>query len=273
LRQQSGYAVQEIPVDSGGRIDKSALDTLLGDDVLLVSIMAVNNEIGTIEDVVALSQSIHTAGALFHCDAAQAPLAIDLTALAKSVDLLSLSGHKIYGPKGIGALYIRRDLQGSVEPLIYGGGQQRSLRSGTLPVPLCVGMGRACELLTDDQMPETREKLRERRDRFVAKIFSLPWEISLNGPPLANRHPANLNLQFSGFPAGDILSVMQPRLAASTGAACTSGIPEPSHVLRAIGLTGENAESSIRFSLGLGTTDEDLDEAVEILRDALARLS
>jgi cysteine desulfurase len=134
-------------------------------------------------------------------------------------------------------------------------------------------MGRACELLTDDQMPETREKLRERRDRFVAKIFSLPWEISLNGPPLANRHPANLNLQFSGFPAGDILSVMQPRLAASTGAACTSGIPEPSHVLRAIGLTGENAESSIRFSLGLGTTDEDLDEAVEILRDALARLS
>jgi cysteine desulfurase len=273
LRQQSGFAVQEIPVDSGGRIDKSALDILLGDDVLLVSIMAVNNEIGTIENVVALSQSIHTAGALFHCDAAQAPLAIDLTALAKSVDLLSLSGHKIYGPKGIGALYIRRDLQGSVEPLIYGGGQQRGLRSGTLPVPQCVGMGRACELLTDDQMPETREKLRERRDRFLAMIFSLPWEISLNGPPLAIRHPANLNLQFSGFTAGDILSVMQPRLAASTGAACTSGIPEPSHVLRAIGLTGENAESSIRFSLGLGTTDEDLDDAVEILRDALARLS
>ena len=273
LHQNSGYAVQQIPVDSEGRINKSTFETLLGDDVLLVSIMAVNNEIGTIEDIMGLSQSIRAAGALFHCDAAQAPLAVDLTAIAKFVDLLSLSGHKMYAPKGVGALYIRRDLQSSVEPLIYGGGQQRNLRSGTLPVPLCVGMGRACELFLADDMREAREQLRQRRDRFLAKIVTLPWRVTLNGPPLANRHPANLNLRFSDFSADDLLSAMQPRLAASTGAACSSGIPEPSHVLRAIGLSGEDADSSIRFSLGLATTDADLDEAVEILQNALGRLS
>jgi cysteine desulfurase len=273
LHQHSHYAVQEIPVDPQGRINDSTLKTLLDDDVLLVSIMAVNNEIGTIEDIVGLSKSIHAAGALFHCDAAQAPMAIDLTTIAESVDLLSLSGHKMYAPKGIGALYIRRDLQVSVEPLIYGGGQQRNLRSGTLPVPLCVGMGRACELFLADEMLEAREQLRQRRDRFLAKILSLPWHITLNGPPLEDRHPANLNLRFRGFSAADLLSAMQPRLAVSTGAACTSGIPEPSHVLRAIGLPSEDADSSIRFSLGLATSDADLDEAVEILHDTLARLS
>jgi cysteine desulfurase len=273
LHQHCGYTVQEIPVDSEGRVNKSTLESLLSDDVLLVSIMAVNNEIGTIEDIMDLSRSIRAAGAFFHCDAAQAPLAFDLTSFANFVDLLSLSGHKMYAPKGIGVLYIRRDLQSSVEPLIYGGGQQCNLRSGTLPVPLCVGLGRACELFLADEMDEDREKLRQRRDRFFAKILSLPWPIILNGPPLANRHPANLNLRFNGFSAGDLLNAVQPRLAASTGAACTSGIPEPSHVLRAIGLSGDDADSSIRFSLGLATTDADLDEAVEILHNALGRLS
>jgi cysteine desulfurase len=185
----------------------------------------------------------------------------------------SLSGHKMYGPKGIGAVFVTRGLQDQLEPLIYGGGQQNGLRSGTVPVPLCVGMGAAANSLIGEGAEAKRNELCLRRDIFVNRLKKLSWPISLNGAQSDARHPGNANLCFSSFSAHDILATLQPRVAASTGSACTSGIPEPSHVLRAIGLNHDEAEASVRFSLGFGTTDDDIEEAVDLIEEALERLS
>ena len=198
---------------------------------------------------------------------------MDLQEIAEHVDMLSLSAHKMYGPKGIGALYIRRELQDRLEPLIYGGGQQNGLRSGTVPTALCVGMGAAAELQSGNEARPNRTFLSKRRDRFLEKLSDLPWTIRMNGPTGESRHPGNANICFEGFFAQDILQVLQPQLAASTGSACTSGIPEPSHVLKAIGLSPEDAEASIRFSLGFDTTDADIDDAVNLINNALNKLS
>ena len=273
LSGQLGFQVDQLPVDNQGRISLSELEEALDEDVLAVSIMAVNNEIGTIQDIKQISEAIRKAGAIFHCDAAQAPVSMDLRGFAEDVDILSLSAHKMYGPKGIGTLYIRRELQDHIEPLIYGGGQQKALRSGTVPTPLCVGMGAAAELLNDKETEQKRTLLRKRRDYFVEQLTGLPWPTLLNGCTGESRHPGNVNICFSGFSADDILLSLQPHLAASTGSACTSGIAEPSHVLKAIGLTYEDAEASIRFSLGFGTSDQDIDEAVNLIDKALGRFS
>lgn len=273
LEEQFGFQVEILPVTTDGMVSLPDLENTLGDDLLAVSIMAVNNEIGTIQNIKKLSKIIRSSGAFFHCDAAQAPLAMKMHNIAQDVDLLSLSGHKMYAPKGIGALYICRDLQDSIEPLIYGGGHQLGLRSGTLPTPLCVGMGAAAEFLNSGQAESMRTQLRLKRDDFVERLANLSWAITLNGPPPEHRHPGNANVSFSGFNAHDILNVLQPYLAASTGSACTSGIPEPSHVLKAIGLTTDEAESSIRFSLGFDTTSSDIGEAVDLIEIALQRLS
>jgi len=272
LQKHLGYCIEYLPVDSAGFVDLDSLKSVLADDVLAVSIMAVNNEIGTIQDIPKLSEIIKSCGALFHCDAAQAPCAIDLRHFSQFVDLLSISGHKMYGPKGIGALFIRRDLHGLIEPLVYGGGQQHNLRSGTMPVQLCVGMGAAAMIFDSKEAIEERTMLRRRTEEFVHKLISLQWPISLIGPSSEQRHPGNTNLRFAGFDAHDILGALQPHLAASTGSACTSGIPEPSHVLRAIGLSNDEAESSIRFSIGRGTTDADLEEAIALIDRSLSRL-
>jgi len=273
LEDQLGYKVDHLPVDKEGRISISALEEALDDDVLAVSIMAVNNEIGTIQDITRISEVVRKSGAIYHCDAAQAPTAMDMRDFAQNTDLMSLSAHKMYGPKGIGALYIRRDLQEHIEPLIYGGGQQNGLRSGTIPTPLCVGMGAAAEILNTEEAKKKQVLLGKRRDRFVEKLNSLPWPTTLNGPTVGNRHPGNANICFSGFSAHEILNVLQPHLAASTGSACTSGIPEPSHVLKAIGLTNDDADASIRFSLSFETNDIDIDNAINLIGDALEKLS
>ena len=273
ITDQLGFPVDYIPVDNQGRIQLVTLEDTLNDDVLAVSVMAVNNEIGTVQDVSKISELVRKVGAIFHCDAAQAPISMDLRGFAEHVDLLSLSAHKMYGPKGIGALHIRRELQDRLEPLIYGGGQQGGLRSGTVPTALCVGMGAAAEILSGNEARQKRVLLRQRRDRFVEKLAGLPWSIRLNGPTGQSRHPGNANICFEGFFAQDILQVLQPHLAASTGSACTSGIPEPSHVLKAIGLSPEDAEASIRFSLGFDTTDADIDDAVNLIDNALGKLS
>lgn len=272
LRERFGYRVELLPVDTEGRVSVRCLEDTLDETVLAVSIMAVNNEIGTIQDIRTLARITHAAGAILHSDAAQAPVAIPLDTLAQDIDLLSLSGHKMGGPPGIGVLYVRRDLQERIEPLIHGGGQQSGLRSGTLPLPLCVGMGAAAEWLLTDRAREARTELRARRDQFVERLRELPWDMTINGPPSEKRHPGNANVCFHGFSAHDILSVLQPGLAASTGSACTSGIPVPSHVLKAIGLSGDDAESSIRFSLGFTTRDEDIDLAIDLIAGALERL-
>ena len=273
LHRQLGYQVDSVPVDAEGFVDVAALKRMLSDDVLVVSVMAVNNEIGTVQDIAALSEVITRSGALLHCDAAQAPCAIDIRNTSRLVDLLSLSGHKMYGPQGTGALFVRRDLQENIEPLIYGGSQQRGLRSGTMPVALCVGMGAAAALQHTSEARKEREALQQRTESFIHKLMDLPWPISLNGPEGAQRHPGNANIRFQDFDAHDILSTLQPHLAASTGSACTSGISEPSHVLRAIGLSNDEARSSIRFSIGRSTTDSDLGEAVKLIYESLSRLT
>ena len=273
MQERLGYQVELLPVDSDGFVDQTVLKRSLSDDVLAVSVMAVNNEIGTIEDIAGLSEIIRKSGALFHCDAAQAPSAIDLTEFCGLVDVLSLSGHKMYGPQGIGALYVSRSVRDRMEPLFYGGGQQGELRSGTLPVALCVGMGTAASLCGAETAAEDRAKLRRRTQDFVCALQNLNWVVDLNGANGASRHPGNANIRFNGFDARDILGSIQPRIAASTGSACTSGIPEPSHVLKAIGLSSVEADSSIRFSLGFKTTESDVLEAVEVIEESLKQLS
>lgn len=273
LEEQYEFIIEQIPVDRRGCIELSALIDMLDEDVLVVSIMAVNNEVGTIQDIVKISHHVRRHGIVFHCDAAQAPLAIPMSSLAMHTDILSLSGHKMYGPKGVGIIFISRELQGRIEPLIYGGGQQNGLRSGTLPVPLCVGMGAAAKFLTGEYANKKRDNLRRCRDAFVRRLGELRWPISLVGPKGEARHPGNACICFHGFSAHEILGALQPRLAASTGSACTSGIPEPSHVLRATGLDRDDAEASVRFSLGFSTTDEDIEQAVGLIGEVLERLS
>lgn len=274
LEGQYGYTVDSIPVDRNGHVISAELERLLDEDILLVSIMAVNNEIGSIQDTEALSDTIRKNGAIFHCDATQAPMAMTMESLAAQADMVSLSGHKMYGPKGIGVLYIHRDLQDEIEPLIYGGGQQNGLRSGTLPTPLCVGMGAAAEYITSLEASGKQDDLRARRDKFLDMLLALPWLTELYGAEYDRRHPGNISIGFSGFDAQAILGALQPHLAASTGSACTSsGIPEPSHVLRAIGLTTEEAKSVIRFGLGFETTEKNLEEAIRQISTALNRLA
>lgn len=273
LQEQYGYTIEQIPVGPTGIIEASALEEMLGEDVLAVSIMAVNNEIGTIQNIGKISEYVRRYGAVLHCDAAQAPLAVSMTAFASHTDILSLSAHKIYGPKGIGMIFIARGLEDHIEPLIYGGGQQGGLRSGTVPVALCVGLGAAAEMLSGQDADGQRSKLRHRRDTFVRGLKELPWPISVNGPESEMRHSGNANIRFAGFCAHDILNMLQPHLSASSGSACTSGIPAASHVLKAIGLSGDEAESSVRFSLGFGTSDNDIEVAVGLIDDVLAKLS
>lgn len=272
LEEQLGIRVEHVPVDGDGFVKVSTLEKMLDDDVLAVSIMAVNNEIGTIQNVEDLSEIIRSHGAVFHSDAAQAPVAMDVSSFADHADMISLSAHKMYGPKGIGAIFIARNLQNRIEPLIYGGGQQRGLRSGTVPVPLCVGMGAAAEMLSDDDMEAKRNELRRRRDMFIDRLLCLPVSIAVNGPKGETRHPGNANIRFTGLVAQDVLGALQPRIAASTGSACTSGIIEPSHVLTAIGLNRDDTESSVRFSLGFDTSERDVEESIGLIDEALKRL-
>jgi len=273
LGGQCGLTVEQLPVDRNGFVELPVLEEVLDSDVLAVSIMAVNNEVGTIQDIESISECVRNYGAIFHCDAAQAPLSLPVDSIARHTDILSLSGHKMYGPKGVGIIFLARGLEDQIEPQIYGGGQQNGLRSGTLPVPLCVGMGAAAEILSGQDAEEKRTALRRRRDAFVGRLKELSWPIFVNGPEGEARHPGNANIRFAGFSAHDILNMLQPHLAASTGSACTSGIPETSHVLNAIGLDGDEAEASVRFSLGFGTSDEDIEEAVGLINGVLEKLN
>ncbi len=272
LAAHDGFIVDTIPVDAEGTLRLDALGEMLDDAVLAVSVMAVNNEIGVIQDIPRIAEMLRPHGALLHCDAAQAPCAMDTSILAAHADLISLSGHKIYGPKGIGALYVRRGVEAQIEPLIYGGEQQRGLRPGTVPVPLCVGMGAAAEILRDAGSDE-RRVVRALRDSFVDRLTSRLPGVRLNGPPPTRRHPGNANLQVCDHDAQDILAAVQPGLAASTGAACASGIPEPSHVLAALGLTESESAASVRFSFGRFSTREDVTNAARIIEDAVMKLT
>ena len=272
ILEKRGFAVTLLPVSADGHVDLEYLQRSLNENVLLVSLSLVNSEIGTVQKLEDIAGLLRGHGVLLHCDAAQAPCAIEMSEVTLSADLVSLSAHKMYGPKGIGALFIKRSLQGLFEPIIHGGGQQRNLRSGTLPTPLCVGFGVATEILLQDEAREERERIKNRRDLFVNLLRASGLTIAMNGPE-SNGHPGNANVRFVGLSGHDLLAALQPKLAASVGSACSSGIPEPSHVLRGIGLSTAEAESSIRFCVGRYTSETDIHEAARLVSNAASALS
>ena len=264
---EEGFEVITIPVGADGIVDPCAVAAVLDDGVALVSVMAVNNEIGTVQPLSEIAALCAGAGAAFLTDAAQALNAFSMNVAALGADLMSLSAHKAYGPKGIGALYVRRGLHIRPKPIIHGGGQEGGLRSGTLPTPLVVGFGEACRILVGERDLEVA-RIGKLRDRLLAKLQAMVRSIEVNGT-LLYRHPGNLNIRFQGADASIILQNLHPFLAASSGSACTSGQPEASHVLRALGLSSTEAGESIRLSIGRFTTEEDVDQAVVHLADTV----
>jgi cysteine desulfurase len=232
-------------------------------------VMAAHNEIGVIQPLAELGALCRSRGVLFHSDAAQAFGKIPLDVEAMQIDLLSISGHKIYGPKGIGALYVRRRPRVRLLPLIDGGGQERGLRSGTLPTPLCVGLGRAAAIAGVNMVGEA-ERLRRLRDRLLTNLARRVPGMRLNGDA-EHRLPGSLNLSFPGISAQALIEAT-PSIAVSTGSACTSAAVEPSYVLRALGLSDTLANASIRIGLGRFTTTAEADFAADALAAAATRL-
>jgi cysteine desulfurase len=267
--EREGFRLTMLPVDAGGLVDVAALAAAIDDRTAVVSVMAANNEIGVLQPVAEIGALCRERGVLFHTDAAQAVGKVPVDVDAMKIDLLSISGHKMYGPKGIGVLYVRHRPRARIAPLFDGGGQERTLRSGTLPTPLCVGLGVAARLAQAEMAGEA-ERLLGLRRRFLAGIRARLPEVRLNGDP-ERRLPGNLNLSFPGIPALALIEAC-PGLALSTGSACTAAEVEPSYVLRALGLPEAVAASSLRFCLGRYTTDSEVDFAVETLAAAVRRL-
>ena len=257
-----GFEPVVLPVRPDGLLDPAELQAALSAPTLLVSVMAVNNETGVIQDLPVLAALARGAGALFHTDAAQAAGKIPLDVAEAGIDLLSLSGHKLYGPKGIGALYVRRRPRVRLVPLFSGGGQERGLRSGTLPTPLVVGLGEACRL-AQEEMGEEATRLAGLRDRFLAGLRGVP--VQVNGSR-EHRIPGNLNLTFPRNASALMRAV--PDLCVSTGSACSSAAVEPSYVLRAMGLDPATAARTLRLGLGRFTSAADVDFAAARLGEA-----
>jgi cysteine desulfurase len=267
---RQGWEITIIPCDEWGLVAPQVVADAMTDRTVLVSIMAANNEVGAINPIAEIGRLCHARGVIFHTDAAQAVGKIPLDVHADQVDLLSLSGHKLYGPKGIGALYVRRrEPQVRLEPLVDGGAHERGLRSGTVPVPLAVGMGLAIEIAVSER-PDEAVRLLELRERLHTGIARSVPAIRLNGPPAA-RLPGNLNLSFADVD-GEALMMAMRDVAVSSGSACSSTNPEPSHVLLAMGLDEESARASLRFGLGRFTTVDEIDFAIESVAGAVARL-
>ena len=260
-----GFEPVVLPVEPDGRLDPERLRAALRVPTLLVSVMAVNNETGVIQDLAALAGITHAAGALLHSDLAQAAgkMALDIPAIG--LDLASVSAHKFYGPKGIGALYVRRRPRVRLMPLFSGGGQERTLRSGTLPVPLVVGFGVACRIAADEQAEEP-VRLRALRDRLLERLLRAIPGLVVNGS-LTHRIPGNLNLRFPHRAAAEIIA-RAPELCLSTGSACASAAVEPSAVLRAMGLSRDEAARSLRLAIGRFTSPAELDQVTGILKRA-----
>jgi cysteine desulfurase len=262
-----GFEPVFLPVRADGLLDPDTLREALAVPTLLVSVMAVNNEIGVVQDIQALAALAKQAGALFHTDIAQAvgKIAVDLTGW--KVDLASVSGHKVYGPKGVGALYVRRRPRVRLSPLFSGGGQERGLRSGTLPAPLIVGLGEACRLALDG-MADEADRLGTLRERLIARLRAGIPDLQINGSTQA-RIPGNLNITFPSATAADLMA-RAPDLCVSTGSACSSAAIEPSYVLRALGLTDEAAARTLRIGIGRFTSVGEVDYAAAALTAAHA---
>jgi cysteine desulfurase len=266
--EREGYEVTYLDVLPNGLLDLEAFKAALRPDTIVVSVMFVNNEIGVIQDIAAIGEICRSRGIVLHCDAAQATgkVVIDLASL--KVDLMSFSAHKTYGPKGIGALYVRRKPRVRLEAQIHGGGHERGLRSGTLPTHQIVGMGEAFRIAREEMGAEC-ERIRMLRDRLLKGLSEIE-EVYVNGD-LEHRVPHNLNMSFN-YVEGESLIMAIKDIAVSSGSACTSASLEPSYVLRALGRSDELAHSSIRFTIGRFTTVEEIDFAVDLIKRKVAKL-
>lgn len=266
--EREGFEVTYLDVDEEGMLSVERLEAALREDTILVSVLLVNNEIGVIQDVAAFGELLRPRKIILHVDAAQATgkMPIDLKEL--KIDLMSLSAHKTYGPKGIGALYVRRKPRIRIEAQIHGGGHERGMRSGTLATHQIVGMGEAFRIAREEMATEN-SRLRMLRDRLWSGLSEMD-EVYLNGS-LESRVPHNLNVSFN-YVEGESLIMAIKDLAVSSGSACTSASLEPSYVLRALGRSDELAHSSIRFSVGRFTTEEEVDYAVQLLKAKVGKL-
>ncbi|MCA3246437.1 MAG: IscS subfamily cysteine desulfurase [Azospirillum sp.] len=267
--EQEGFKVTYLPVKTDGLIDLAQLEAAITDKTAIVSVMAANNEIGVIQKLAEIGAICRKKGAFFHTDCAQAFGKIPLDVEAMKIDLMSISGHKIYGPKGIGALYVRRRPRVRLQALIHGGGQERGMRSGTLPTPLCVGLGKAAEI-AKNEMAQENARLMALRDRFLKTVNGKLPEVFLNGD-LDNRLPGNLNLSFA-YVEGEGLMMGIKDLCVSSGSACTSASLEPSYVLRALGVEEELAHTSLRIGFGRFTTEAEVDYAADRIVQAVSKL-
>jgi cysteine desulfurase len=266
--ERQGFEVTYLDVREDGLIDLDVFKATLRPDTVLVSVMMVNNEIGVIQDIETLGEICREKGIIFHVDAAQATGKVEIDLQKLKVDLLSFSAHKTYGPKGIGALYVRRKPRIRIEAQMHGGGHERGFRSGTLPTHQIVGMGEAFRLAREEMGTEN-ERIRMLRDRLWAGLSRIE-EVYLNGD-MEQRVPHNLNVSFN-YVEGESLIMAVKELAVSSGSACTSASLEPSYVLRALGRNDELAHSSIRFTIGRFTTEQEIDFAVELIKSRVGKL-
>jgi cysteine desulfurase len=267
---REGWDVSFVPCDTFGQVSVEAIENALTDRTVLVSLMAANNEVGTINPIGEVGKLCHERGIVFHTDATQAVGKMPIDVRSAGIDLLSLSAHKIYGPKGVGALYVRRrDPQIRLSPLFDGGGHERGFRSGTLPVPLIVGLGEACRIANEER-EEEQARVRGLRERLHHGLMQALPDTKLNGHPQL-RLAGNLNLSFAGVD-GEALMMAMREIAVSSGSACSSSNPEPSHVLMAMGLEDDLARASLRFGLGRFTTTEEVDFAILQVVQAIRRL-
>jgi len=266
--ERQGFEVSYLDVQPDGLLDLAKLEAAMRPDTILVSVMFVNNEIGVIQDIAAIGAMCRARGIIFHVDAAQATgkVAIDLNTLP--VDLMSLASHKTYGPKGIGALYVRRKPRVRIEAQMHGGGHERGMRSGTLPTHQIVGMGEAFRIAREEMASEN-ERIRALQQRLITGLSDIE-QTFLNGHP-TQRVPHNVNMSFN-FVEGESLIMGIKGIAVSSGSACTSASLEPSYVLRALGRSDELAHSSLRMTIGRFTTEEEIDYVVTTLKDRVARL-
>jgi cysteine desulfurase len=262
-----GWTSTVLPVDASGRLDPDDVAAAITDDTALVSVMTANNEIGVLHPIAEIAAVCRERGVQFHTDAAQVTGKVPLDVRASGVDLMSLTAHKTHGPKGIGALYVRAGRpRVALAPRLHGGGQERGLRSGTLPVPMCVALGKTMALAARDLEAGEPERLRTLRDRLFAGLQALGG-VTLNGDA-EHRLPNNLNVLIEGARAAALMVALRP-LGCSAGSACSTENPKPSHVLLALGRTREQAMSTLRFGLGRTTTDDDITDALAMLADAV----
>ncbi|MBF0144548.1 MAG: IscS subfamily cysteine desulfurase [Magnetococcales bacterium] len=269
LETEEGFRVTYLPVGVDGLLDLRELEAAITDRTLLVSVMAVNNETGVIQPLAEIGNICRARKVWFHCDAAQGVGKIPLDVESMKIDLLSISAHKIYGPKGVGALYVRRRPRVRLKPIIHGGGHERGMRSGTLATPLLVGLGEACEIAGREMVEESRRIL-ALRERLREGILSRLTHVQLNGD-LTRRVAGNLNLSF-GYVEGESLMMAIKDVAVSSGSACTSASLEPSYVLKSMGVAEDMAHTSIRFGLGRSTTAEEIEFVIETVVRAVERL-